>query len=114
MSSSTITIKRNNDRNLNLTFTKDGDPFDITGSTIWMAVKEKRSDPDEDAVFIKEVTSHTDPSGGLSTIGIAASDTATAEIGKYFYDILLIDSLGKRQSSETGNFFIEQEVTDGE
>ena len=111
--SSDISIKRNNDRNLNIAVKKDGVAVDITGWTVKMAVKRSRDDTDAEAIFVKTVTSHTDPTAGETTIPIAASDTADEPVAPYYYDILVIDDQSKRQSSNTGNFIIVQEVTDG-
>lgn len=112
--STTISIKRNNDSALSLTVKKDGTAENITGWTIKFSVKENRNDIDADAIIFKTVTSHTNPTSGLSAIPIDADDTKDKEIGDYYYDILFIDDLGKRQSTATGTFRIVQEITDGE
>lgn len=110
--STTITIKRNNDRNLQVSVVKDGVAVDITDWVIRFAVKVNQNDSDADAI-INEVATITDAVGGEATIAIAAADTANVATGPYFYDILAVDDQGKRQSSQTGTFNLLQEITDG-
>lgn len=110
--SSTITVKRNNDRNLAITVTKDDAAVNITGWEIRFTVKRKQNDPDSDAI-IDNVATITSGVGGLATIAIEAADTATELVGPYYYDILAIDDQDKRQSSQTGIFDLVQEITDG-
>lgn len=110
----TITIKRNNDRNLSLTVKKDGVPQDITDWIVYFSVKKFGHLPDDQAIIYKEVTAHTNPTAGETTISILAADTASDAVDNYSYDILIVDDQGKRQSSQTGTFVLEQEITDGD
>lgn len=110
--SSTITVKRNNDRNLALTVKKDGVVVDITDWVIRLTVKKNQNDSDDDAI-IDVLADLTDPDQGVANIPILAADTATEEVGPYYYDILAIDEQDKRQSSKTGIFDLVQEITDG-
>lgn len=62
----------------------------ITGSTILFTVKEVESDLDDTdstALVLKNVTSHTDPTHGVSTIQLAPSDTRDIEPGNYYYSV---------------------------
>lgn len=108
----TITAKRNNDRNLNVTVVKDGEPVDITDWDIHFTVKKVQNAPDSDAI-IDEHATITSAAEGEATIAIAAADTKDEAVGSYYYDILAIDDQGKRQSSQTGIFGLHQEITDG-
>lgn len=110
----TITLKRNNDRNLKINAKKDGAAVDITGWVLYFSVKKSRTDSDADALIYKEVSIHTDPVEGESTIPIAASDTEGKALGEYNYDILAVDDQAKRQSSKTGKFQLIHEITDGD
>lgn len=108
----TITLKRNNDRNFPIVVTKDDSPVNITDWEIKMAVKANQDDPDADAIIdVDGVVANA--SAGEAMITISASDTALQAIGEYYYDILLLDDQGKRQSSKTGIFKLVQEITDG-
>lgn len=108
----TITIKRNNDRNLQITVVKDGAAVDITGWAFHFAVKRNQNDADTDAIIDVDGTI-TDADEGEATIAITAADTASEEVGPYYYDLLAVDDAGKRQSSQTGIFDLVQEITDG-
>ncbi len=108
-----ICLKRANDRDLLITVTQDGEPQDITGWIIYFSVKKRASMTDAEAIIFKTVTVHTNPTEGLSQINIDAVDTIDKAVGDYRFDLLFVDNTGERQSSETGLFILEQEVTDG-
>lgn len=110
--STTLTVKRNNDRGLPITVKKDGTAQNITGWSFRFTVKENQNDPDTDAI-IDEMATITNASGGLASVTIMAADTKDREVGPYYYDLLAIDNQGKRQSSKTGIFDLVQEITDG-
>ncbi len=111
-----ISIKRNNDRSLRVVATNksDGSVHDITGWSIYLTVKKSVHDSDDDAIISKVVTTHTNPTGGISNIVIDADDTKNQPVGTYHFDLLIVDENGKRHSTQTGTFSIEQEVTDGD
>lgn len=73
-----------------------GDPIDITGYTFLFVVKNKISDSDSDAIISKEITSHTDPTGGVTQIAIDSADTA-GQNGKFIYDYQWLDATSKRR-----------------
>lgn len=68
----------------------DGDPYDLTGATLFLTVKNALTDADSAAVIRKEVTAHDNAAGGLSHFAITTSDNATA--AARFYDVQLKDS----------------------
>lgn len=108
----TIKLKRNNDRNLSISVTKDDAAVNITGWSFRLTVKREQNDSDADAI-INVLGSIVSAAGGTATIPITAADTATETVGPYYYDILALDGAGKRQSSQTGIFDLVQEITDG-
>ena len=112
----TITIKRNNDRTYNTTIRDKTTlvPINITGYKLIFSVKKRSTDSDDDAIIYFENTVHTVPSEGTTYITINAEGTKDIDTGKYCYDVLLIDDHQKRASSETGQFIVDQEITDGE
>jgi len=112
--SNTIAVKRNNDLTLAITVKKDGTPENITGWVIYFSVKKVRNSSDASAIIYKEVTVHTDPTAGESSISIDAVDTKDKEVGTYYYDLLFVDDQDKRQSTVTDLFQLVQEVTDGD
>ena len=65
----------------------DGTAYDLTGSTLFLTVKNALTDADSAAVIRKEVTSHDSAAGGLSHFDLLTSDNATA--GSRYYDVQL-------------------------
>ena len=68
-----------------IVLTRNNLPEDITGWTIYLTVKNKKSDSDANAVITKKVTTHSDPVGGISDIQLTTEDTD--RIGNYYYSI---------------------------
>jgi hypothetical protein len=72
----------------------DGEPYDLTGATLFLTVKTALTDADSAAgVIRKEVTSHDNAAGGLSHFDLLTTDNATA--GTRFYDVQLKTSDSK-------------------
>jgi hypothetical protein len=76
---------RGDTRDYALTFTSNGAAYNISGATIWFTLKKNRLDADTQAALQKTLTQHSDPSHGITTLSLTASDTAI-EPGRYFYD----------------------------
>lgn len=58
-----------------MTFTTNSVAMDITGATIWFTLKKSRNDTDAQAVLQKELTSHSDPTHGITTMSLTSTDT---------------------------------------
>jgi hypothetical protein len=71
----------------------DGEPYDLTGATLFLTVKTALSVADNAATISKTVTSHDDAEEGQSHFAIATTDNNTA--GTYYYDVQLKDSTAK-------------------
>lgn len=118
MSAGTITINRATDNSIKLHFTVTDagtgvkTDRDITGCTVFFTVKKRLSDLDADAVLNKTISSHSDPTHGITYVPISHSDSLLDAHG-YKYDLKLIDSSANRISSGVGTFDIEAVVRDG-
>ena len=78
---------------LDVTVTQsDGTAYNLTGSTLFLTVKNALTDADSAAVILKEVTAHDDAEAGESHFEILTTDNATA--GVRFYDVQLVTDLG--------------------
>lgn len=66
--------------------TDTGEPQDITGWTFYFTLKSKIGNADADAEVKKDVSLHSNPTGGQTAIELTASDTANL-LGQYTYDI---------------------------
>ena len=109
-----IVLKQGDSDLLEFSFTDDnGNPIDITGTTLYFSVKQFIDDASY--VFQKTITSHTDASNGQTEVTISSSDTGTS--GLFLYDCVLVFANGERDSflpeskSKTGKFTINKGVT---
>lgn len=66
---------------------EDGTPYDFTGATLFLTVKNALTDADSAAAIRKEVTAHDDATAGESHFDILTTDNATA--GTRYYDVQL-------------------------
>lgn len=89
-------------------------PVDITGYTVLFTVKKKITDDEVDAIIQKDVTSHTNPTQGETTIPVVRLDTLGVKPGFYPYDIKICDLSGDRTTIISGLFQIKQSVGDRE
>ncbi len=92
-----LTIIWGNTKTYNLTITDGTNPIDITGATVFFTIKKNLEDSDDDAIIKKDITSHTDPTQGKTSITLSDTDTAI-EPDTYFYDIKLKRADGSIQS----------------
>jgi hypothetical protein len=106
-----LEMYRGDDKTINLTFTNSaGSPIDLTSASIFFTVKKYSDDADASALISKKVTSHTQATGGLSSVTISDSDSNIA-IGNYKFDIQLVDSAGSVTTVTTGSFSIKRDIT---
>lgn len=111
MSDKRFQIIRGDDVSLDITFTdQNGDPVDLTDTTVFFTVKRKLSETDEEAIITKEITSHTNPTNGETNVSLSKEDT-DQKLGDYFWDLQLIDEDGKITSSKFGQLQIVPDVT---
>lgn len=92
---------------------EDGNPIDITGYTVYFTVKKKpdADDDDSSAVIKKDVSVHTDPTNGETSIEIAKADTEDVEPRRYVYDLQLKDASDKIASSKFGVLEVIPDIT---
>lgn len=108
-----LTIYEGEDKTFTVTI-KDssGTAIDITGYTFLFTVKSKISDTDADAIIKKVITSHSDPTNGVTQIALVESDTED-QSGSYLYDFQRLDtSTDRAVILKKANFIIEQRVGD--
>jgi hypothetical protein len=103
-----ISFYRENTVNINLAFTD----VDLTDATVYFTVKAA---PDADttdttAVIKKDITSHTSPTAGLTTITLTPTDTDVAP-GDYGYDIKLKKATGEQSTITVGKLEIKDVYT---
>ncbi len=93
MDNTKLSIIRGDTKTWPLTFYSDEaktTPINITGWTIFFTVKEKTDAPndsaDTSAKIKKDVTSHSDPTHGVTSLTLSPTDT-DIEPGTYLYDL---------------------------
>jgi hypothetical protein len=83
--------------------------FDLTGSTLFLTVKNALTDADSAAVIRKEVTAHDDAEEGKSHFDLLTTDNATA--GTRYYDVQLKTSDSKIYTLFGGIWRVLSDVT---
>jgi len=80
-----ITIIRGTDNSIKLNFTENGEPFDITDYSILFTVKAecKIGKDDNEALITKNITVHSNPEEGESTLNLSSDDT-DVPAGQYY------------------------------
>ena len=84
--------------------------INITGYIFWFTAKTIDSDADAVAVIQKEVTVHTTPLSGITTIELLYTDTAI-DAGDYQYDIQMKSATNEITTLVRGTFSIKQDIT---
>jgi len=91
---------------------KDGNPIDLTGSTIFFTMKENLTLPDDSAALQVIVKTHTDPTNGITKITVPATDTSNLKGGyTYFYDFQLVDANSNVKTLLAGKVKVLPDVT---
>jgi len=84
-----LNIKRGNPYDATITVTNaSGNPYDLTDKTVFFTVKKSIDTGTDDslAVITKNITSHTNASGGITTLALTASQTNIVP-GDYNWDL---------------------------
>ena len=80
--------KKGDDVTLSLTFKDaEGNAIDITNYTVYFMLKRNKYDADNAAAITKTITSHSDPTHGITAISLSATETAALS-GTYYYNIV--------------------------
>jgi hypothetical protein len=89
-----------------------GVAINITGYTVYFTVKSQANIGSNDgtAIIRKVITSHTNPTAGLTAIPLTSTDT-NQTIGEYFYDIQMKSPTGAISSCVKGKCEILQDIT---
>jgi len=111
MATNDLTVYKGDDKTYTLTFVDaDSAAIDITGYTVFFTVKTNKTDTDANAQISKTVTSHSNPTGGITTITLTNSDTDLTP-KRYHYDIQLKDTSSLITTVVVGTFILLQDIT---
>ena len=99
-------------RDYHLTFTdSNGDAINITGWKVYFTAKLNYADSDEDAVIKKDITTHTDPANGKTTISLTNGNTAELDARNCWYDIQVKKNNGDILTVLSGRIEILRDIT---
>lgn len=106
-----ITIIKGTDATIKVTFSKAGVAYNITGYTLLFTVKsiDAPTVADTSALIKKNITSHSDPTHGISLIILSNTETDIA-VGHYYWDIRLLKD-GVLTSTQYDDLEIVQNIT---
>jgi hypothetical protein len=93
-----------------LTFKNNDIPQDITGWTLFFTLKTAVDDPDSSAILKIDWTTHTDPTNGISTLTLTATQT-DALAGAYYYDIQTKNTSSTIQTILYGTMTFTKDIT---
>lgn len=109
-----ITIIRGDTQTVGVTFTDStGAAVNLTDCTVFFTVKNKcdiGKDSDDCALIRKTVTSHSDPTHGITSVPLTSTDTNLAE-GDYYWDLQVKTLSNNISSTIKGIFKIVNDVT---
>ena len=88
----------------------DGNPIDISGSTIIFTMKNNMDDADP-GILQKIQTTHTNPTLGQSQIILSHTDTKALVPGSFFYDFQLTLDNGDVQTIDLNKVSVMADVT---
>ena len=111
---SKLSINRGTTFAITLNYQKNGVAADLTGATVRFTVKSAEYDTDNTdgaALVLKNITSHTNPTGGVSTIALAPADTQNITPGTYTYDIKVAEASGAVYKVDEGKLILDGSPT---
>ncbi len=106
-------IVRGDTKTFSLVFTDmDNVAIDITGWSLYLTIKENKTDPDDDAKLKKTLAPGdlSDPTSGIQAVTIGAGDTANM-LGEYYYDFQAKTADGKVYTIIYGTMTIVEDIT---
>lgn len=110
MGVSQISVKKGMDKTFNITIKSNSVVEDITGWTIYFMVKSDLDDEDSEAVIYKTITTHSDPTNGITSFSIDRDDTQELDVETYKYDIQVKNASNLWRGSQVDDFVIEPSV----
>lgn len=116
-----IEIYRGDTHVRELTFTtENNEPYDLTGCTVYFTVRPRaqlqgltETINDNAATIHKAITSHSDPTGGKTTLELSKVDT-NIDAGSYYYDIQIKTATDDIVTVTRDTFRIYNDVTRSE
>lgn len=122
MATTAIKINRGTSWSTTYTHQHDGVPVDITGATVYFTVKSQEYDSTQDdstSIIEETVTSHVDPTNGVTNIELSPEQTSYIQEvagnyivpGQYTYDIKVKEADGSVYKTVEGKCTIDGSPT---
>lgn len=96
-----------------VTITTDGVPYNLTGKTVRFTIK-KSADlsnvDDSDALILKDISTHSNPSAGETTLILTANDMKSINEGVYYADFRILED---NKNTEMLKVIVSKVVTKG-
>ena len=115
---SQINIYRGDTVSLNLAVTSgtSSTARDLTDTTLFFTVKERKGHTDTQAAISKRSPTAsginvTSAAGGLATISLTAAETDALRTGPHWYDVQIKNSAGCVSTIGTGQFIVATDIT---
>lgn len=112
-----ITVKQKDSINLSMTFSSNGAAIDLTNKTVIFIAKENLNS--DKRIIYKEITEHTDPQNGMTTISLSSNDLDIPEF-RYYFAILIativdgeytvVDTILPASNKNYGSFIVAKGI----
>lgn len=110
-----LKINRGTSFPITVNYSSNGLAGDLTGASVFFTVKKTEFDndmTDASAVLAKTITTHSDPTNGVSVINIDPSDTLDLDPNiDYRYDIKVKIATGEIYKLDEGTFKVDGSPT---
>lgn len=112
----TLRMTRGDDKTFNMAFTKNSQPQNITGFSIWVTAKRAASDADATAVFQRTIGSGvtvTNAVGGLANFTVIQAHTSGFEASRVtlLCDVQLKDTPGNVVTAGHFLLLVDPDIT---
>ena len=107
-----LKINRGTTYSINVAYSRNGVPATLVGATVRFTMKSTEFDEDttdSTAEVLKNITNGT--SGGLATITLDPTDTATLIPNKYYYDVKVENADGTIYKLDEGTVALDGSPT---
>ena len=108
-----LTIQKGNPYNATITIRNSaGNPYDLTGKTVFFTVKSRNdhTDNDDASLITKDITEHTDEENGITVLELNTEQTDIT-VGDYRWDIRIYKADPLVQLNTKSGFCEIEDVT---
>lgn len=95
------------------------EPYDLTDCILWFTVKLHKNDDDDDAViaaywedeWLSSLIAVDDPTTGIMTVLVPKETMKDIAMGRYYYDVQLLDAAEDNTTIHRGTFDVDWDIT---